>query len=95
MSIDDRIEAAEKAAAIKKAEEEAAYKEKLRLEKIADHTRDLAKDDVRAAQAALALAKVKHARAVNEAALAAENAECYRSCVTEENCATCHKDEKK
>ena len=54
------------------------------------HSANLAGDDVREAEAKLEEAKIKAARATVEAADAEEAAECFRTCVTEENCATCH-----
>lgn len=91
MSLDEKIVEAEKIAAAKKAEEKAAYEEKKKLEKIAHNHVDMASDEVMAAEAALEAAKVKQARASAAALEAAREAECMRSCVTEENCELCHK----
>lgn len=89
-SIDEKIARAEKIAAEKKAAEKEAYDEKKRLEAIAVHSANLAGDDVREAESKLEEAKIKAARATVEAADAEEAAECFRTCVTEENCASCH-----
>lgn len=62
----------------------------MRLEGVAELNADMASDAVKEAEAALEAAKVKHARAVDEHAIAEKEAECFRQCVTEENCETCH-----